>query len=510
VNEREGPHRLWRWAPLLIAVLGALAYANSFRGQFMLDDDRSIGDAVEALRAPWGPNGVFHATPFVTRPVVGLTLAASYRLSGLATWGYHLVNIAIHLLAALFLWAMVRRSAQKVLGQENRSADALALIIALLWTVHPLQTQSVTYIIQRTEALAGLFCLLTLWCVARAALGHWGWAVAALVACALGMGTKQVMVSAPFVVLLYDRTFLAGSFGEAWRRRWRLHLGLFATLSIVALSTHFAPTTTGAGFGAATISPWAYARTQPQVILHYLRLCLWPHPQCLDDMWPVANQISEILPGALVIAAALAATLWALVRRPVLGFLGASFFLFLAPSSSFIPIEDLAFEHRMYLALAPVIALVVLAMRAHLADVRHGRKWAVALAVLAVLACTGRTWARNRDYHHPLRMWGAVVAQRPWNFRAHNNLGLGFRGLGLHEEAEQQFREAMRMCPTCWYVLFNMGLAREQVNDWTQAADYFERSLRSNEDFAPTRGKLTNALNHYGLALREQQRLKQA
>ena len=509
MNRREDQGSPWRWAPLLIIVLGALAYANSFRGQFMLDDDRSIGESVEALRSPFGARGIFHATPFVTRPVVGLSLALSYRISGLATWGYHLVNIVIHLLAGLCLWALVRRACRHAWPEAERSANGLSFLIALLWTIHPLQTQSVTYIIQRSEALAGLFCLLTILCVARAAQGGWWWTLASVLACALGMGTKQVMLSAPLLVLIYDRTFLAGSFAGALRRRWHVYLGLASTWSIVFITYHLAPTTLGAGFGASPMGAWPYLRTQPRVILHYLRLCLWPYPQCLDDMWPVANKMSEILPSAAIIVLALAATIWALARRPILGFLGAEFFLCLGPSSSFIPIEDLAFEHRMYLALAPVLALLVLAGRKLLARTR-GRVLTTALAAVAVLACMGRTLARNRDYDDQIRMWSNVVAQRPWNFRAHNNLGLGFRAVGRHQEAEQRFRQAVLQSPFCWYALYNLGLAMELHKDWAQASAYFERSMNSYKEYPPTRGKLINALNNRGLELRGQQHLNEA
>jgi tetratricopeptide (TPR) repeat protein len=228
-------------------------------------------------------------------------------------------------------------------------------------------------------------------------------------------------------------------------------------------------------------------------------------------MWPVANKASEILPGAVFLLLALASTLWALRRRPVLGFLGACFFLFLGPSSSFIPIEDLAFEHRMYLALAPVMALIVLAGRALVAR-RATRLRVVAgmVAVAAVLGCMGRTMARNLDYNDQIRMWSGVVARRPWNFRAHNNLGLGLRAVGRHAEAEQHFREAVQLSPSCWYALFNLGLAMELHNDWAQASAYFERSRLSNADYPPVHGKLTNALNNFGLELRSKQQLDAA
>ena len=182
---------------------------------------------------------------------------------------------------------------------------------------------------------------------------------AAVVACALGMGTKEVMATAPIVVLLYDRCFLAGSFREAFRRRWPMYVGLAATWAILGALVIAYPwgAATGAGFGLAEAGPWEYARTQPGVILNYLRLSFWPSSLCFDYSWPIATSAGQIIPAAAVIAALLAATLWALRRAPALGFLGAWFFLILAPTSSFVPIiTEVAAERRMYLPLAAVVS----------------------------------------------------------------------------------------------------------------------------------------------------------
>ena len=509
----SGRERLRALAPFAVIVLvGILVYANSFWGQFMLDDERSIGDNVEAISSLRSPAKLITSPHYVTRPMVGLSLALSYALGGLRVWAYHLVNLAIHLAAALLLFALARRTLRRPQLRERfaPSATGLALAIALLWLVHPLQTQAVTYIIQRTESLAGLFVLLTVYAVARGADSSrgWPWFVLAVFACLLGMGSKQTAVVSPLLVLFFDRTFVAGSFAAALRRRWPLYSGLASIWLFIFYSLLRAPTTMGAGFGATRITAWEYARTQPQVILHYLRLVFWPYPQCLDDMWPVATRLVDILPGAFVVGILLVGTGWALLRRPALGFLGAAFFIVLAPSSSFVPIEDLAFEHRMYLALAPVLAAVVLGAHAVVKRFRVPRL-GVALAIASTLALAARTVHRNRDYASQIVMWGDVVARKPWNFRAHNNYGLGLRVAGKFAPAEAHFREAVRLCPTCWYALYNLGVSVELRGDLAGAIDYYRRTL-AIYDYPLARQKLANALNVLGLEARKGGRLPAA
>src|SRR5208283_3618464 len=199
----------------------------------------------------------------------------------------------------------------------------------LLWILHPLQTESVTYIIQRAESLMGLFYLLTLYCFIRGVQAddrtknRWfGFSIAA---CLFGMAVKEVMVTAPLVVLLYDRTFLAGSFREALRRRRQQYAGFGATW-ILLLFLVFSTGGRGgtAGFGSQ-VSPASYALTQFPAIVHYLRLCFWPHPLVFSYGSTLAPGLERVIPSALLVAVLLAASVWALIERPPLGFLGISF-----------------------------------------------------------------------------------------------------------------------------------------------------------------------------------------
>jgi len=174
----------------------------------------------------------------------------------------------------------------------------------------------------------GLFYLLTLYSVIRGATAErpWRWYAAAIAACALGMGTKEVMATAPIVVLLHDRCFLSGSFREALRRRLPFYLGLAAMWGILGALLLAYPWGggTGAGLGLP-VGPWEYARTQPGVILHYLGLSFWPRSLCLCYAWPISETFREIAPASIVILLLLVGT-GMLVQRLLMGFFWSSLF----------------------------------------------------------------------------------------------------------------------------------------------------------------------------------------
>ena len=356
----------------VLAMLVWAAYSNSFAGQFLLDDDDSIAYCPN-ITEPGFSGSWLRDVCAQMRPVADLTLIWNYSHSKLDRAAYHRTNLLIHIAAALTLFGLVRRTlltpglsaaGGRATPRWEPTAAVLALAAASIWAAHPLLTQAVTYVIQRTESLMGMFYLLTMYCALR---GHNSrrrglWYVAAIGACALGMGTKQVMVTAPIVVLLHQRVFAAPSFKEILRRSWPLYAGLAAAWLIMAallITSSAGPT---AGFGGQKLgpSPVQYAMTQLGVIVHYLVLALTLGRQSFHYDWPIATSIAQVWPQAAVIATLLVLMGLALWRRKEAGFAGAMFFLALAPSSSIMPIMDVAFEHRMYLSLAALAALVVI------------------------------------------------------------------------------------------------------------------------------------------------------
>jgi protein O-mannosyl-transferase len=470
----------------VVIVLAALAaYHDSFAVPFQFDDSSSIAQnaTVHHLWPIWRPLSPPRGELSVTgRPVINFSLAINYAIGGLNVRGYHIFNLAVHILAALTLYGIVRRTllSERLRPRFGSAAEGLALATAILWTVHPLQTEAVTYIVQRAESLMGLFYLLTLYCFIRGtgSSAPKTWFVLAVMACALGMASKEVMVSVPLIVLLYDRTFVSGTFGEAWRERWGLYLGLASTWLLLGYVVMSAGALGHQAGKDTNIMWWRYALTEPSVILHYLRLALWPSPLCLDYLWPIAKGWQEILPPAIAVAILLGETVWACWKKPAWGFLGAWLFLILAPTSSILPLRDLAFEHRMYLPLAAVIAPAVLGIHELL-----GRRSSAVFLVLAV-GLGFLTTRRNEDYRSELSIWSDTVAKRPDNTRAHCNLGWALLLAGRLPEAMAQCDLTLRANPdnpeaqyVVGYILQKMGRVREAIG-------YYEQALRIKPDFA--------------------------
>ncbi len=480
---KSAPYPRWQiFLPWLIVLVGLTAYHNSLSGEFVFDDQYAIVKN-SLLRQLWPPIWMSSTT----RPFTNFTFALNYAFGGLHVVGYHLLNLSIHLFAALVLYGIVRRTLSgPLLKSRYGSASAgLALATALIWLVHPLQTESVTYIVQRAESLTGLFYLLTLYCVIRSVDVASGlrWALAAVGACALGMMSKPIMATAPLTVLLYDCVFICRSFAETLRRRWTLYLGLAATWLILSLLLSGPPESLqGAGFHIEKFTPAAYILTQPGVILHYLRLAFWPRPLCLDYPWPAAKSFGAIVPPALALTAAFFMMLWALRRKPALGFLGIWFFLILMPTSSFIPLDDPIAEHRMYLSLAALAVLAVVGgwelLFRFVPETRIRRVFSACAAGVLVAALSGMTIQRNLIYQNETSLWNSVLEQYPNSVRGHTNLGEALFRQGKITEAVVHYKEALRLKPDHANAHYNLGLALNKQGKFQEASVHYMEALR--------------------------------
>jgi tetratricopeptide (TPR) repeat protein len=499
--------KLRQFIPVLIIAAGLGAYHNSFRGEFIFDDTGHIVENLH-IRQLWRPWLIIAHT---SRPVVGFSLAVNYALGGLDPWGYHAFNVGVHILAALTLYGVVRRTlvSETLRSRFGVAAPSLAGAISLIWLVHPLQTESVTYTIQRGESLMGLFYLLTLYCVIRSqdSARRNSWKIVAVVSCALGMASKPIMVTAPLVIFLYDRVFLGTSWREAMQRRGWLYGGLAATWLLLPLLLANAPSEweTSAGFEYKGTSPLRYALTQPVAVVHYLRLTFWPHPLCLDYGWPRwmdARKALEALWGQIVVVAALLlGTIWAWRRRPAVGFLGAWFFLILAPTSSFVPVADAIVEHRMYLPLAAVVAAVVLGafeIGRRLLNKRQGVALGCVAGGAAGVLFAFLTIQRNQDYKSALTIWQDTVEKCPNNPRAHNNLASALLRTGKAQDAIKHSREALRIRPDYAEARYNLGQALVQLGQVEAAVEQYEQALQLKPDYAEAHNNLGAALAGQG------------
>ena len=489
----------------VIAVAVVAAYSRTYSVPLLFDDGGAIANNASIRHwgsAFWPPI----TTTAGGRPVLNLSLALNFAISGTSVWSYHALNLAIHGLAALTLFGIFRRTLAPRVGP---AAPGLAFSAALLWALHPLQTESVTYIVQRAESLMGLFYLLTLYCFIRGTEGQKaeepnpgrpGTSVFLYFSaffCLLGMATKEVMVSAPLILLLYDRTFVAGTFSEAWRRRRRFYAGLAATwliLLFLVLSTHNRGGSAGFGRG---VSWTGYALTQFPAIFRYLRLSVWPHPLVFNYGAERVESLRAIWPTAVLVTGLMAATGWALVRagprERVLGFAGAWFFAILAPTS-LVPIyTQTAAEHRMYLALIPVVGLIVVEL--------HRRLGRAALPVCVALAAGlfVLTWERNQTYRSALVLWADTAAHCPGNVVARDNLGCELEKVpGRTRETIAEFEAALRLDPNDVTAHTNLGFVLSRDGRTAEAIAQSEEALRLDPNNAAAHANLGFALSAEG------------
>ena len=476
-----------------IACAAWLAFHNTFSVPFFFDDItainanasiRDLGSLAEVLAPPAGGTGV------AGRPLVNLSLAINFACGGLEVYGYHVLNLVLHTAAGLALFGLVRRTLlQPSLGGRFESrATILAALVAVLWTVHPLQTESVTCVVQRTEVLVGLWYLFTLYCFVRGIDENSTifWHSLAVASCFLGMASKEVMVSAPLMVLLYDRTFCSRTFRLAWYRHWKTYVGLAATWLLLAFLVWGGRGSRGtaAGFGLG-VTWWSYALKQCEAILLYLRLAFWPHPLVLDYGTGVVTDPVEVWPQALLLILLVVGVLFALYRRPVCGFIGMWFFAILAPSSSILPlVSQTVAEHRMYLPLAAVVVLVVVG-----GFVLVGRL-AVIAAVVVAIAFTGMTVSRNEDYSSAVSIWTDTLSKAKGSNRARVNLANALKESGRNREAIELYRSALAEEPPSAEVLCNLGSALSLSGSHREAVGFLERAVQLRPDLAEAHANL--------------------
>lgn len=516
------PARRWT-IPLLataIVAAGLWAYATSFNGVFVLDDVRALGRN-ETIRTLWPlstPLSPPTATTVAGRPIANLSLAINYALAPPAVRdvfeigtpgapedaadrlrqnarGYHVGNLLIHLAAALALFGIVRRTllTARLKPTFEAVADWVAGAIAIVWVVHPVTTAAVTYIVQRVESLMGLFYLLTLYCAIRATEGRrrGAWAAAAVASCALGMGTKETMVTAPLVVATWSWIFArdsihddrrAGPFDIAQDRRARptvLAVGLAATWVILAALVYGERRGPSLSLDAATA--WSYLLTQAEVIVHYIGQAFAPTALVSLYDWPLVASFASVWPEFLLVAALVLATGVGVVRRWPAAFLGVWFFLILAPSSSVLPIiTEVAAEHRMYLPLGAIVAALVtsaffVGRRLNL-NRRAGAGVAFAATVALVAWLGTETRARNQDYWSDETLWRDTVAKRPADPRPRVLYGSVLLRDGKITEAETQLQAAVRLAPDDPMARLRLGSALAQQRKFDEAVPHVERA----------------------------------
>ena len=508
---------------LILAVLALLAYARAFDGPFVFDDRHNVEDnpSITSLSPPWKALWAEPGIGNAGRPLVNFTLALNYAAGGLSPSGYRLMNLLIHLCAGFLFFLLARRTLALSYGgpkvtepegipeQTGRdSLTLLALAATAIFILHPMQTAAVTYVTQRSESLAALFLLLSL----HLSIKGWEtgrplrWHLLAIAAMFAGAASKETIAAAPLVILLYDRTFVHGSFARNIKSSWMLYGGFLLALIFLGLLVATGKTAAATPL-AHNLTPFKYLATQAVVVWHYVRLFFIPRGFCFDYYGMSLPPTWMSITAALFWIPALAATLLGLKRKNPAGFWGAWFFVVLAPSSSILPLKDLAFEHRMYPALAGLSVLTVMGAAAiwnkaaeglaskakrFLPEARSALFLALFLALSAVLALAAHH--RNGVYESALALWTDTVRVAPANARARNNLGAALRANCDPKGEIAQYRAAVALEPGYVDASHNLANALTRSGLLDQALAEYKRTLA----LAP---KDSDAMNGVGVVL---------
>ncbi|MFU8858104.1 MAG: tetratricopeptide repeat protein [Deferrisomatales bacterium] len=519
-----------------IVLLGALAYANSLGVPFVFDDLESIvqNEVIRDLRN-YLPGGSGYDFLF-RRWISYFTFALNYRLGGLDVAGYHLFNLAVHLGSALLVYALVRqlfRTPHLSGGRLSARAGAAALLAALFFVAHPVQTQAVTYVVQRLASLCALFYLsaVVLYGEARLRLErHWhgetrrGGALlllgASFASALLAMHTKEIAFTLPFAALLVEASFFRGP----WRRRALALLPLFVTLVSIPVSIFLVERFSGESLQELAQTqnlPRDYLLTQFRVLVTYLRLLALPVGQHVDYHYPLYTSFlaPPVLLSFLFLSALVALTLCVFWRSRPADAVGPSadsgsvgeapewrlisfgvlwFFLTLAVESSFVPIEDAIFEHRLYLpSVGPAAALgvaVLLASRRTAAW--FGGRLPLITAAAAIAALTAATWQRNAVWQTEIGLWEEAARRSPGKARNWYNLGTYLTDADRVEEAVAALTRAVEIDPEYADAWHNLGRAYLVLNRSSDAVPPLQTAVRLNPQLDNAILNLAVALTH--------------
>jgi tetratricopeptide (TPR) repeat protein len=402
-------------------------------------------------------------------------------------FGYHFVNLAIHIGSAITCyWLVLLTFRTPRLADEGRSGtkSALSLVSGLLFLTHPVQTEAVTYIWQRTESLAGFFYLMSLCLYVKFRLGEkagrqssWesplGYYVASCVVAAISAMTKEIVITLPATIILYEIVF----FGKVSTRFKRLVLTVTPFLSLLLIVPVLARQSPAVTKNLLYESPstWSYMLTQVRVAATYLRLLAWPAEQNLDYDFPLSQSIlaPDVLLGMLLILSMVILGILAHKSWPLVTFGTIWFFITLSPTSSIVTLPDVIFEHRLYLPLVG-FAFVVIGIIA-----ASGRRERIltAVAIIVLVVFSAGTYRRNNTWQNDVALWQDTVKKSPGKARPWVNLAMSYINVAEYDKALEALSQAVVLKPDYAAAYENIGVAHFHKKAYQPAIAAFEKAI---------------------------------
>jgi tetratricopeptide (TPR) repeat protein len=537
-----------------------LCYSNTFNVPFLFDDTvyivenptiKDFGYFMDTSKADGLKIATVTRRYLDTRYVGFLSFWANYKLGGFNPQSYHAVNITLHVLCSMLLYVIVRLTfgtpALRSSALESHQS-IIALFTALLFAVHPLQTEAVTYISQRVGLLAAFFYLGSVASYAGSRLNagrstkYFLYALC-FVSALLAMKSKENAFTLPLALVLYELLFL----NTARRKRILLLLPLLLTMAIIPfeyISERLEQGDLSSALSEASrldtdMPRTDYMLTQFTVIAKYIRLIVFPVGQNLDYNWPEYHSLlaPRVMLSFVLIMAMLSLACLLLYRsrngdvtQRLAGFGIIWFFLSLSVESSAIPISEIIFEYRVYLPSAGFIVATVTSVFIVVHKLngrwRKAGQWSIAALSIITITLMGTTYARNTVWQNEISLWGDVVEKSPDKARghlnlgkayldkglidkslehllfavklapdsalAHNNLGLAYINNGMPDKGIEHCRKALEFDPNLYLAYNNLGLAYYLKGMTVQAIDNYRTSIKIKPDYAVAYHNLGN------------------
>ena len=509
----------------LVVLIGVGVYSRTFNLPFVLDDIHSIVQN-EARRSI----DVSLSSWLGTRSIPYFTLDLNYYWGELDVFGYHVVNIVLHLITTavviVLMYLVARRSYKRRVWWfgwlKIDSYYLFGVTAGLIFLVHPLQTQSVNYIVQRMVLITTLFYLSSIlfyWLYREGSRSKiaWFWAVLSIISAVLAMHSKEIAITLPIVIVMVEYVFFSRSWMGLVRRWYKLLPWLITILIIPAYmlgvrdvfiqGSELPPYAYDDSVAdkisikrildvsaeTPEVSRGVYLMTQGRVLVRYIRLLVLPVGQNIDHDIPYQYSFWSlaVLSFWLVVLAVFGWGVWLYRRKRVVSALGiAVFFVAISVESSVIPITDTIFEHRLYL---PMIGFVMVVMDVlswgmdKLYSSVETRKYAkyiiVSMVIVLVLGLAAASFARNEVWRSALSLWTDAVKKSPTKARPLNNLGLAYVDLGRNKDAEDVYRRALDSNSDNVEVMINLGVLLGQERRTKEAVEVLKRGIEIKPQF---------------------------
>ena len=595
------------FALLIVTLLAVIIYSNIYQCPFVFDD---IPQIQENLKIRSLSNCLSIGDLLKPRAIVNLTFALNYKFGKLNVFGYHLINVLIHIINGFLVYFLaftifkqlsnpfaqrfghsnspkskvqspksqvdpklgthnieggtseaVLDAFQSTIDNRQSSIHLMSLVAALIFIAHPIQTQAVTYTVQRCTSMAAMFYMASVFFYLKAriiqqrgeARGRRGvdsgqWSVVrgrkivvsgqgseirsqrvfqlsayfglSIVCGMLAFLSKQNTASLPGVILLSEYLLIDRTW-EGWKRKvpWFALAFILWGIFVLYVSGFFSGGIEGRGLledvsdlmqETEYVGRWSYLCTQFNVLVIYIRLLFLPIGQNLDYQYPFKTGFFDgYSPLAFAfLAGVIAVGIWNIRKRPVISFGVFWFFITLSVESSIIPIQDAVFEHRLYLPMFG-FALTMSYLVSYFLSKRIS--WAVAISAVIVVSLGTATYFRNRVWQEPVSLWSDVVSKSPLNAGAHTSLGTALRERGRMEEAISHYLKAIKIAPNYAVAHHNLGAILAFQGRFNQAIKCYKEALRLRPNFVLahnnlgslllSQGKFDVAISHFSEAL---------